>query len=203
MSSAGSITPWIGGLKDGDSAAVRALWHRFYPELVQLARQRFRGAHYGLADEEDVALSALDSFCRAAAEGRFPDLADRHDLWRLLLRMTAQKAVDLHRHELRKRRGEGRVLGSPALEDPRGQSDAALLAQAVGTSPSPAFAAMIAEQCELLLNGLNDAQLQALAIAKMQGYSNEDIAEQLQCSVRTVERRLQLIRQKWQREETS
>ena len=58
-----------------------------------------------MADEEDVALSVLDSFCRAAQDGRFPDLADREGLWRLLLHKTVHKAIDLARHEKRLRRG--------------------------------------------------------------------------------------------------
>lgn len=47
---------------------------------------------------------------------------------------------------------------------------------------------------------LEDPKLQDLALAKMEGYTNEETARQRGCSVRTVERRLHLIRKKWQRE---
>jgi DNA-directed RNA polymerase specialized sigma24 family protein len=40
----------------------------------------------------------------------------------------------------------------------------------------------------------------ALATAKLEGYTNDEIAEQLGCSQRTVERRLHLIRKKWEQE---
>ena len=62
-----------------------------------------------MADEEDIAGSVMESLLRAAQKGRFPDLADRHDLWRLLLRITVRKVVDLKRRESRKRSVGGRV----------------------------------------------------------------------------------------------
>jgi hypothetical protein len=51
-----------------------------------------------VADEEDVALSAFDSFCAGAERGRFPDLKDRDNLWALLVTITARKAADLAQH---------------------------------------------------------------------------------------------------------
>src|SRR5438105_2492324 len=50
-------------------------------------------------DEEDLALSAFDSFCRDTQRARFPRVADRDDLWRLLVTMTAQKSLDPMRRE--------------------------------------------------------------------------------------------------------
>jgi hypothetical protein len=50
-----------------------------------LARARLRNTPRRIADEEDVAPSAFDSFCRAARAGRFPRLDDRHDLWQILV----------------------------------------------------------------------------------------------------------------------
>jgi hypothetical protein len=64
-----------------------------------------RGSARRVADAEDVALSALDSFCRAAEQGRFADLADRDSLWRLLVVMTARKTNQLRRDEGRHKRG--------------------------------------------------------------------------------------------------
>jgi DNA-directed RNA polymerase specialized sigma24 family protein len=202
MSSDGSVTHWFEDIKQGDSAAAEALWHRYFPRLVLLARQHLqaRGTPKGMADEEDIALSALDSFYRAAQKGRFPDLADRHGLWRLLLRITARKVIDLTRHETRKRRGGRGVRRespadrtNPAHEEPG-------LDGLIGNEPTPEFAAMVAEQCRRLLEQLQDPDLQSLALAKMEGYGNRQIAEQLDCSVRTVERRLQLIRKTWEQE---
>src|ERR1700754_5164328 len=101
----GSITRWIGRLKGGDFAAARPLWEAYFRRMVGLARQRLRGAPCRVADEEDVALSAFDSFFAAAAAGRFPQLADRRNLWPLLVSITAHKCVDLVRRESRRKGG--------------------------------------------------------------------------------------------------
>ncbi len=91
MTSDGSITHWIREIQEGNQQVAQELWERYFAKLVQLARMELRGAKRQMADEEDVAISVFDSFCRAAENGRFPDLADRDSLWRLLVRMTAQE----------------------------------------------------------------------------------------------------------------
>ena len=201
MSSDGSVTHWLAELKNGDSAAAQRLWERYFPKLILLAQQhiRSRGVPRAMADEEDVALSAIDSFCRAARNGRFPDLADRDGLWRLLLRMTTRKVVDLARHETRERRGGARGRSEPAQNLAESAPGERGLDGLIGDEPTPEFAAMMADQCRRLLE-LLEPDLQLLATAKMEGYSNQEIAGQLGCSVRTVERRLYLIRRKWEQE---
>jgi hypothetical protein len=86
MASEGSVTHWIGQLQAGDPAAAQPLWERYFLKLVHLARRKLQGLPRRAADEEDVALSAFDSFCRAAEARRFPALADRDGLWRLLVK---------------------------------------------------------------------------------------------------------------------
>jgi hypothetical protein len=100
MSTDDSVTHWFEQIREGDSEAARAIWERYFPELVRLAREKLRGVPRRVADEEDIAASVMKSFFRAAQKGRFPDLADRHELWRLLLQMTARKVVD-SKHRLR------------------------------------------------------------------------------------------------------
>jgi DNA-directed RNA polymerase specialized sigma24 family protein len=194
-----SISLWILGAKEGDSQAVRRLWHCYFDRLVRLARQKLADAPRRAADEEDVALNAFASFCRAAEQGRFPALADRDDLWRLLISLTALKAVDQARHEVRAKRGGGHVRGESAF-DGRDVSDfVGGLSQVIRECPTPEFAAVLAEECSALLNRLDD-NLRAIALAKMEDYTNQEIAARLDCSLSTVERSLRLIRKVWQRE---
>jgi RNA polymerase sigma factor (sigma-70 family) len=202
MCSDGSITHWFEQVREGDSVAAQAVWERYFPELVRLAREKLRGTPRRAADEEDVASSAMESLFRAAQNGRFPDLADRHDLWRLLLRMTARKVVDLQRRESRKRRGGGQVKGESVFASVDPADERAGLAEVIGDGPTPEFAAVMAEEYQRRLERLDDPNLAALAVAKMEGYTNDEIAERLGCSVRTIERRLRLIRKKWQQEES-
>lgn len=191
-----SVSQWIVGAKQGDCQAVQKLWTRYFAQLVRTARAKLGGIPRRVADEEDVALSAFASFCRAAKEGRFPQLGDREGLWQLLICLTARKAVVRKRYELRQKRGGGRVRGESELFGDSWANDPGL-AQVIGEMPTPDFAVMVAEQCQNLLAQLDD-QLRVVALAKMQEYTNEEIAQRLDCSVSTVERSLRLIRKIWQ-----
>jgi DNA-directed RNA polymerase specialized sigma24 family protein len=201
MSSQASITHWIGRLKAGDRAAAQHLWERYFERLVGLARSQLRGTPRRAADEEDVALSAFDSFWRGAERGRFNELLDRDSLWRLLVTITVRKARDLRRSLRRQKRGGGAVLGESELQGAAAAVAAdACLEQMVSREPSPELAAQFAEECRRLLARLDNAALQALALLKMEGYTNDQLASRLGCGLRTIERKLRLIRQIWGQE---
>src|SRR6516225_5263352 len=120
MSSGGSVTHWLGAIKNGEVDAAQQLWEAYFRRLVGLARQRLGQTPRGPADEEDVALSALTSFFEGIAKGRFPQLNDRDDLWRLLVHITARKAIDQINHERRKKRRPDSVVkvwGGAGLAD--------------------------------------------------------------------------------------
>ena len=194
----GSITHWIHEIQHGNREAAGELWQRFFSKMVARARIQLRTTNRRAADEEDVALSAFESFYRSAEEGKFPDLADRESLWRLLVRITANKVVDQQKKQGRLQRGGGKVRGESVFRNQFGEHFDAL-AQVVGNEPTPEFIAVMHEQFERLMSVLDDAELAEMAIAKMQGYSVQEISEKTNRSVRTVERRLQLIRTKFER----
>src|SRR5262249_23475126 len=162
---------------------ARNLWENYFHQLVKLARDKLRALPRRVADEEDVALSAFDSFCRGAEQGRFPRLADRHDLWQVLLVITQRKAIDLIQHE-------GREKPACRKAQPGDGPPGAALA---GREPDPAFAAQVAEECQRLLGVLPD-DLRLLAVRKMEGHTNVEVAGLLGWSLAKVERRLRLIR---------
>ena len=194
----GSVTLWLGSLKDGDLAAAQPLWERYFARLVGLARARLRSVHRAGADEdeEDAALSAFHSVCAAAAAGRFPALTGRDDLWRLLVTVTARKAAGQVRRRGRRKRGGGRVVGEADLGRPGGGGPAAR-DQVVGPEPTPEFAAMVAEEYDRLLDALGDDGLRRVALWRLEGFAVEEIADLLGCTVRTAGRRLELIRKIW------
>jgi DNA-directed RNA polymerase specialized sigma24 family protein len=199
MSAHGSVTSWIGQLKAGDPEAAQPLWQRYFRRMVALARKRLQGARRREADEEDVALSAFTSFWEAARRGRFPQLTDRDDLWRLLVVITARKALDLIAHQKAQKQGGGRVRGESALLDPDDPA-AGGIDQVVGDEPSPDFAAQVAEECQRLLDKLGDDELRSIAVWKLECDTNEEIAAKLGCSLARVERRLRLVRKLWKEE---
>ena len=55
----------------------------------------------------------------------------------------------------------------------------------------------LAEECQRLLDALDSPELAQVALWKMEGDANEEIAAKLGCVPRTVERRLRLIRSVW------
>jgi RNA polymerase sigma factor (sigma-70 family) len=184
VSSSEPITVWIAQLKEGEHAAVQLLLERYFQRLVQLARARLRGQPALAGYDEDVALSAFKSLCLGAERGRFPRLLDRDDLWRLLAVMTIRKAIDLQRRR-------------------RPEEAAADLEQLLGREPTPELAAEVSEEYRRLLDRLGDPQLQAVALWKVEGYTNEEIARRLGCVVRSVERKLQRIRILWEEDAPS
>src|SRR5688500_17519123 len=190
MAPDGSVPAGLGRPQAGDPAAAQQLWERYFHRLVGLARQRLRGASRQVADEEDVALSAFDSFCRNAERGRFPDLADRDGLWRLLAAFTLRKAAHQVRDAARRKRGGGATA----------EAGPGVLEEVLGREPPPELAAEVAEECDRLLAALGDPDLRRVALLRMDGHSVEEIAGRVGCAPRSVKRKLQLIRTIWERE---
>jgi RNA polymerase sigma factor (sigma-70 family) len=177
-------------VQSGDEQAAQVLWERYYRPLVGLARKKLQGAAL-CSEDEQVALDAFDSFCRGARAGRFPDLAGRDNLWGLLITITARKAADLVQYAQRKKRHPGEAAE-------RGDDETPDVEELISREPSPELAAAVAEEFERLLALLQKPDLQAVALWKMEGYSNEEIALRLGRKTRTVERKLEEIRRIWQ-----
>jgi RNA polymerase sigma factor (sigma-70 family) len=202
---AGSVTRLIGDLKAGDPRAADELWKRYFHRIIGLAQAKIRklSSPGALVDEEDAAQSAFYSLCQGAAEGRFDKLGDRDDLWRLLVVLTSRKAADHHRRETRQKRGGGRVIAEHDLDLGDGSTDdrPRALEQIASTEPTPEFAAMLVEEFERRLSLLGKDSLRQIALLRMEGYSNEEIAAKTGCALRTVSRRLEMIRAAWSAEE--
>lgn len=194
----GSISQLLVDLKAGNAQAAQPLWDRYFERLVRIARRKLADRRRGAdQDEEDAALSAFDSFCAGAARGRFPQLNDRTDLWKLLVVITARKAAaQLERRSARKRGGGWHALGAG---DALGQGTP--LDQIIGDEPTPEFAAMVAEEFQRLLDALGDESLRQVALWRLEGYSRDEIADKLGCARRTVARRLDLVRRIWSESE--
>ena len=198
----GSVTHWIGHFKAGDHLAAHHLCERYFSRMVGLARRRLQAARSVGAweDEEDAALSAFESLCLGAARGTFSRLDDRGDLWQLLVVITSRKVVDQVKRRCRQKRGGGRVLDESALAGDRVGNRGVSLDQLLGDGSDPAFDVMAAEEFWRLLDALGDESLREIALWRMDGQTNEAIAERLGCSLRTVANKLKLIRMKWERE---
>lgn len=194
-----SITTWVQQLREGDKdLPVQKLWERYFQRLVGLARVKLGNRPRRVADEEDVALSAFNSFCQGAVAGKFPQLDDRDNLWRLLVVITARKVYQLNLRNNRQKRGGKQVLDEAALTA-RAESDGSGigLEQFIATEPTPEFAAQAAEAYQHLLALLPSDELRSLAQLKLEGFANEEIAARFGCAARTIERRLGVLRTLW------
>jgi len=195
MSKSTNVSHWIDLVKGGDSVAANQIWQHYFDRLVRVVRARLYGHNRAVSDEEDIVLSVFDSFYIAVANGRFPDLSDRDDLWQLLLRMSARKVIDKRRHDQRQRRG-----GTIRIHSLNQTDDDNNVIEVIGDEPSPEMLLMMQESVEDFFSHLGVGQLSELAGAKLEGYSNAELAERFDCSERTIERRLHLIREKCQQE---
>ncbi|MFT5470628.1 MAG: DNA-directed RNA polymerase specialized sigma24 family protein [Verrucomicrobiales bacterium] len=191
------ITHWLKEAEIGDEAARQRIWEFYYKRLVGLARTKLREGSKRIADEDDAVIAAFDAFFRGAEEGRFPELNDRGDLWQILVMLTCRKSSDQMKYQDRQRRGQGNVRGESIFLRPSGEESSAGFDEFEGADATPEFALEVAENYQQLLAKLGDDNLRQIAVWKMEGLQNTEIAECLETTTRTVERKLNLIRQHW------
>jgi DNA-directed RNA polymerase specialized sigma24 family protein len=187
---------WLDKIRQGEPAAAQKIWEQYFAQLVRLAQRKMSGLPRRVADEEDVALSAMNSFVQGARAGKFPRLDDETDLWPLLVTITARKASAQRRRHFAQRRSQGRVRGESifGLGD---DEQAGGIDGVAGDVPTPEFAVQVADECRSLFDKLDDPLLREIARWKMEGYSNDEIALKLGRTGRTIERKLALIRDCW------
>jgi RNA polymerase sigma factor (sigma-70 family) len=179
-----SVTRLIHSVQEDIASAVGPLLAVYFDRLVQLARKRLQNMPGMATYDEDLALRSFYSvFRRVRDPGRPLQLTGRDDLWRLLATRTISRAIDLIRQH--------RPREVPGDYDP---------AQLLAREPTPAEAAGTADECRRLLDMLEEPELRQIALWKVEGYTNEEIAARLDCVLRTVERKVRRIRTLWKRE---
>ena len=188
-----SAAALISKLRNGDEEAARILWDRFFAQLITLTRSRLRTSSRAMSDEEDIVLSAMKSFCIGMRNGRFPELSNRESLWRLLLTITLRKIADKQNYDRRGKRDVTKQQLNSSLE---ADQDTELNAF-ISREPNPETAAECAEQISRLLDALENEDLKKVAIMKMEGYTNMEVANDIRCSLTSIERKLRTIRSIW------
>ncbi len=183
-----SFADLLDHLRAGDDRAVSALWERYFKRMLFVARKKLGGAQRKARDEEDIALSAFKSFCLGFQKGRFESTGGDCDLWPLLVTLTINKTIDHLRHENRKTR-------APAVDTPATVEDllSSEFAPELQLIADESFAKLLAA-----LDKTGDASLRSLALLKLENQPAAQIASELGCTVRTVQRKLQTIRSIWQ-----
>ena len=193
-----AVTRWVESLEQGDEDAAARLWEYCFPRLLRYANQRLPGNLRRALDEEDVALRRVSKLLHGVGPRCLPELAGRDELWRLLLCITARKAQARMRHEFREKRGGGKVGGESIFLEGARAADAAGMGNVPDNgTPAPEVLVQFSDECEHLMNLLEDETVKTIAILRIEGYSVDEIAERVGCAKRSVERRLNLIRKTW------
>lgn len=175
------------GRSVSEEAAETELWRRLAEPVRRAARQRLGRRQLAVADEDDVCVSVFRQFFHGVREGRYEAVRNTPQARGMLRRMAIDKTIDLVRfHTARRRRPEG------------GWADG----EQITSAAAERFVApeeVVADRAELeaLIAKLSRRTLQRIATMKLQGYTNEEIAGELGCAKRTVERKLAMIRRLW------
>ncbi|HVU86529.1 MAG TPA: ECF-type sigma factor [Pirellulales bacterium] len=198
--STSSVSQWIASLRDGNFEIVGRIWERYCNDLVAAAKGYLARFPNRTDDEHDIAQNVIMSIYRGAMAGRLNAIKNRDELWWLLLRLTNHKCLDMVRREMAQKRGGGRVRTESALPSVDDTSPRAILDQLISDAPSPEFLAMMQEQSRRLMDSLRNDQLRSVAVARIEGYTIGEIAAKHSLTERTIERKLQLIRNAWTKE---
>ena len=198
MARNGSVTGLIQLLRSEDPAerdlAARLIWRRYFRDLLELARNNLDRRIRRREDEEDVLQSMYKSFCLRQQRGEF-DLSGRDALWNLLVTITLRKARNAAKKQMRERRNVAREVTVADRDDPDSAHWA--LEQMDAAGPSPAEAVLLNEALERRLEALSDPELRRIALLRLEGYTNRELADMHGCTERSIERRMERIRSKW------
>ncbi len=192
-----SVTGWLAELRHGGNTVAGQVWDRYFQKLVRLAQNHLRNAETRVEDEEDVALSVLQSLCAGAVADRFQQVGNRHELWVLLATMTHRKCVNRIRRNVAQKRGGGEVVGEADMAVADTSIGSMTLDDLESATPTPETLAVLQEDYEQLMNLLRNDELRQVAQWRMEGHSTSDIAQKLNLSERSVRRKLDLIRDTW------
>lgn len=188
-----SITRLINQLREGDSQAADEIWRKYFCRLIPVAKSKLRESRDKSIDEEDILISVFDRFFDAAKSERFAKLDDRDDLWTILLMLTERKVTDTYRRSSAQKRDRHRVV----LESEVPKIELDQLVELADAGPSPEFVAEFNEEFSRNYGRLNNETTRKVALLKLEGFSNNEISDQLSISTSTVERKLRVIRESW------
>ncbi len=187
-----SVTGWIDQLADGNNQAAEQLWQHICLRLEEFARRKLDVQTRRCYDEHDAANSAFHSLCRGLADGRI-EAENRDALWGLLAVITSRKISTQRRNQSRQKRGEGAVRGESGFAE---FGNAGINA-VVGNQKTPDVLAEVSESCAQLFDSLPNEMMKKIVLLKFQGATNGEVASELKCTQRTVERKLERIRRIW------
>ena len=177
-----------------DDSVSSAIWNQYFEQLLRFAKHQMRGMPKVASDEEDITLSVLKSVCLSLKRESTSHERqnDCDDLWGLLVVICKRKIANLYAFQRRTKRDSSRSESIHA--------NPGVLEQLQSREICPEVLFEFNERLDTLFGALERDMLKEIALAKIHGFTNQDIADRLGCSLSTVERKLRLIREIWSRE---
>lgn len=171
----------IHGLRQGEPEVARQFCAQYGAALHRLAEKHLPRPMQRRVGAEDIVQSVCRTFFRRAGDGEF-QLDDSAGLWRLLCAITLTKVREQTRFHLRKKRG----LDQEAAPLPT-SADSGFSFSPADPDPTPAELAEFTDQFQKLIAGLDEEERQVVDL-KLQDCTNDEVAERMGCSERTVRR---------------
>ena len=199
-----SVSDWLDDLKQSQGHGVETarmqLWERYYGRLAALARSKAGEIPRRVEDEEDAVVSAFGSFFAGVERGQFPKLDDRNDLWRILATITARKVCRQVERQMAQKRGCGKVGGESVFEVGDGSDKLGGIENAAAVNETDQRLTLeFDDTWRRYMQELPDETHRLIAEKRIQGFTNAEIASRIGTSERTVERRVNKIREIWDR----
>ena len=179
---------WARRFVAGDAEVVEEFWQEYGDRLQRLADQHLTTRLQHRVGPDDVVQSACRTFFRRARRGDF-ELADREGLWRLLCAITVTKVRQQVRFHLRQKR----TPQAEVPEDGSGNSSSTGPRDVVDPQSPPDEAVALADQLRQVMDAL-EAEEQQVVQLRLAECSVPEVAQQMQCSERTVRRMQNRVR---------
>ena len=187
--SAGTVTKAIDGLLTERETASELLWDFYFERLCRFATTKIAKRQRRLIDNEAVAASAMYALLDGIENERFGLIDNRDELWRILVIVATRKAYDARRHHLCAKRGAGLVRGDSVFST---KGLKAIIADQRGDS-DPSGCSEVESVLEELNKQLPDDNYRQITTLRLAGHNNREIARKLNCSTRTIIRKMTLI----------
>lgn len=186
-------TDLVGRWRAGDQQAADALYQRYVERLSGIVTSQLADRFRSRMDADDVLQSSCRSFFRRVQEGHF-EFDEDDDVWKLLVTITLNKL----RNQIRKHSAAKRDAGQESRPSSNQGPDEFYVQKLTGT-PQPVEAFAFTESIETVADKLSP-QHALMLVQRLEGHSQQEIADSFGTSDRTIRRMLDDVKQLFSRQ---
>ena len=194
MSQSSTTSRYLDGLRQGDNQAFQRICDRYYDQLSQIAERKLGGRTRRVVDEFAIANEVLHEFLRRTERGDFAEVTNHDELLPLLIRLTHDRVVDEIRRFCAQKRGGGQTRGDSVMESPSKIGEMNGHHHFRGLVETPSTRQILADELDAIMKRLPDEKMQAILMLRSEGYTEEEMAEELDVSVATIQRKRRRIK---------